>query len=64
MTGEDDSDVCNLGSLNLGRIDSLDEFKLIVELATKFLVCGTLRAHLPYPKVYEVREQNDSPAQR
>ena len=34
----DDSDVCNLGSLNLGRIDNIKEFADVVELATKFLV--------------------------
>jgi ribonucleoside-diphosphate reductase alpha chain len=58
VTSEDDSDVCNLGSINMGRIDSLEEFRDIVELATKFLVCGTLRADLPYEKVYQVREKN------
>lgn len=58
VTSEDDSDVCNLGSLNLGNISSLDEFKSVVELASKFLVCGTLRADLPYDKVYAVREKN------
>ena len=58
VTSEDDSDVCNLGSLNLGRIDSLQELKDITELATKFLLCGTLRADLPYKKIYEVREKN------
>ena len=56
--GGDDSDVCNLGSLNLGRIDSISELSDIVTLATKFLVCGTLRADLPYSKVYDVREKN------
>lgn len=58
VTSEDDSDVCNLGSVNLGNIQSLDEFKAIVSLASKFLVCGTLRADLPYDKVYKVREKN------
>lgn len=58
VTSEDDSDVCNLGSINMGRIDSLNEFVDIVELGTKFLVCGTLRAQLPYAKVYETREKN------
>ena len=58
VTSSDDSDVCNLGSLNFGRIESLDELKTITELATKFLLCGTLRAELPYEKVYEVREKN------
>jgi ribonucleoside-diphosphate reductase alpha chain len=58
VVSEDDSDVCNLGSINIGNIDSLDEFKSIVELASKFLVCGTIRADLPYDKVYKVREKN------
>jgi ribonucleoside-diphosphate reductase alpha chain len=30
----------------------------VCELGTKFLVCGTLRAHLPYQKVYDVRAKN------
>jgi ribonucleoside-diphosphate reductase alpha chain len=58
VTSEDDSDVCNLGSLNFGRIESRDELAEVAELATKFLVCGTLRADLPYEKVYRVREKN------
>jgi len=58
VTSSDDSDVCNLGSINLGNIESLEEFKSVVELASKFLVCGTLRADLPYEKVYKVREKN------
>ena len=58
VTSEDDSDVCNLGSVNLGRVDTLKEFKDIVHLATKFLMCGTLKAKLPYDKVYKVREKN------
>jgi ribonucleoside-diphosphate reductase alpha chain len=58
VVSSDDSDVCNLGSINLGRIESVKEFSDIVELATKFLICGTLRADLPYAKVYETREKN------
>jgi len=58
VTSEDDSDVCNLGSINISNISSLEEFKHVVELGSKFLVCGTLRADLPYDKVYKVREKN------
>ena len=58
VTSEDDSDVCNLGSINMGNIDSIEDFKSVVTLASKFLVCGTLRASLPYDKVYDVREKN------
>jgi ribonucleoside-diphosphate reductase alpha chain len=56
VTSSMDSDVCNLGSCNLGRIDNLEDFKKVVTLATKFLLCGTLKAKLPYDKVYKVRE--------
>jgi len=58
VTSEDDSDVCNLGSLNLGRIKDVNDLRDVVRLATMFLVCGTLKAHLPYPKVDSVREKN------
>lgn len=58
VTSEDDSDVCNLGSLNLSRISSIAELAEITELGIKFLLCGTLRATLPYDKVYKVREKN------
>ena len=55
VTSEDDSDVCNLGSLNFARIDGVEQLRSVVELATKFLICGTLRAQLPYDKVSKVR---------
>lgn len=58
VTSRDDSDVCNLGSINLANIDSIDELREVTRLASKFLVCGTVRAQLPYDKVYEVREKN------
>jgi ribonucleoside-diphosphate reductase alpha chain len=58
VTSADDSDVCNLGSINLGRIESVRELADVVELGTKFLICGTLRAQLPYKKVYSVRAKN------
>lgn len=58
VTSEDDSDVCNLGSVNLGRIDSIQELNDVVRLATMFLICGTLRADLPYNKVSKIREKN------
>ena len=58
ITSEDDSDVCNLGSVNLANIESVEELKDVVNLASKFLVCGLIRAHLPYEKVEKVRQQN------
>ena len=58
VVSEDDSDVCNLSSVNMSRIESVEEFKDVVHLVTKFLVCGLERAELPYQKVYDVREKN------
>jgi ribonucleoside-diphosphate reductase alpha chain len=58
VTSADDSDVCNLGSLNLGRIESIQEMRDVTELATKFLICGTMKAKLPYDAVYATREKN------
>ena len=58
VTSEDDSDVCNLGSLNFARISDINQLREVVGLATKFLLCGTLRAQLPYDKIYLIREKN------
>tara|TARA_R110000824_G_scaffold21859_1_gene81026 strand:- start:2376 stop:4079 length:1704 start_codon:yes stop_codon:yes gene_type:complete len=58
VTSSDDSDVCNLASLNFGRIKDVEELRDIIRLGIQFLICGTLRADLPYQKVYEVREKN------
>lgn len=58
LTSEDDSDVCNLGSVNMSRIESKEEFKRVSYLGGIFLLCGTMVADLPYPKVKKVREKN------
>ena len=58
ITSEDDSDVCNLGSINLANIETIEELKDVVNLSSKFLVCGLIRAHLPYDKVAKVRQKN------
>lgn len=58
VTSEDDSDICNLGSINLARIDSLEEMARIVELGTAFLLAGTVYSDVPYAKVDQVRTRN------
>jgi ribonucleoside-diphosphate reductase alpha chain len=58
VTSEDDSDICNLGSINFARIEDITELKDVVYLASKFLVCGSMRADVPYQKVADVRERN------
>lgn len=58
ITSRDDSDICNLGSINMARITSLEEMEKIVELATVFLLAGTVYSDVPYPKVDQVRTKN------
>lgn len=58
VTSSDDSDVCNLGSVNMAACNSLEEFEAVVRIASKFLVCGTMRADLPNDRIAEVRERN------
>lgn len=58
VVSADDSDVCNLASVNMSRIETLEEFAAAVEAACRFLVCGGVRGELPYEKVREARTRN------
>ncbi len=58
ITSEDDSDICNLGSVNMARIDTLEEFSEVVRLGTIFLLAGTLYSDIPYPAVGDTRTKN------
>lgn len=58
ITSSDDSDICNLGSINLARIESLEEMKDVVKYATLFLLAGTVYSDVPYDKVDEIRQKN------
>ncbi len=58
VCSRDDSDICNLGSINLARIESLEEMEKIVELGTAFLLAGTVYSDVPYAKVDQVRTKN------
>ena len=58
VTSADPDDVCNLGSVNLSRIQNISEFAEVVDLATKFLLCGTIRGEVPYAGIKATREKN------
>lgn len=58
VTSRDDSDICNLGSINMAQIESLEEMQEVVTLGTQFLLAGTVYSDLPYDKIGEVREKN------
>jgi ribonucleoside-diphosphate reductase alpha chain len=58
VTSYDDNDICNLGSINMARVETLEEFERLVELGTAFLLCGTLYSKVPYQQVADTREKN------
>lgn len=58
ITSADDSDVCNLGSINMARISSLEEMREVVELGTAFLLAGTVYSDVPFAKIDQVRSKN------
>jgi len=58
FVSEDDSDVCNLGSVNIANVESIDELKDVMYLASWFLAAGTVRGVVPDEEVEAVREKN------
>ena len=58
ITSADDSDICNLGSVNLARVDNIDEFRELVKLGILFLMAGTVYSDVPYEAVYYTRGKN------
>lgn len=58
VTSHDDSDICNLGSINLARIENKNEMREVVEAATLFLLAGTVYSDVPYQQVADVRQKN------
>lgn len=58
LTSRDDSDICNIGSINMARVNSLEQMARVVELSTIFLLAGTLYSDVPYARVDQVRNKN------
>lgn len=58
VTSRDDSDICNLGSINLANVESKEEMEELVKFGTLFLLAGTVYSDLPYDKVHEIRQKN------
>ena len=58
LTSRDSSDICNLGSINLARIESLEEMKRVTELGTMLLLAGTVYSDVPYAAVDAIRTKN------
>lgn len=58
ICSRDDSDICNLGSINLSRINSLEEMREVVEIGTAFLLAGTVYSDVPFAKIDQIRTKN------
>ena len=58
VSSADTDDICNLGSINMARIDTLDEFRQMVHLGTTYLLAGTLYSDVPYSEVDFTRTKN------
>ena len=58
VTSADDSDVCNLGSINMAAINNLEEMEEAVELGIAFLLAGTVYSDIPFAGVDKVRNKN------
>lgn len=58
ITSRDDSDICNLGSINMARVTSLEEMRRLVRLATTFLLAGTLYSDVPHEEILATRRKN------
>ena len=50
----DQDNACNLGSLNLARIESIEEMHELIELATAFMLAGSVYTTVPYKEVDRV----------
>jgi ribonucleoside-diphosphate reductase alpha chain len=58
ITSRDTDDICNLGSLNLGRIESLEEMEYVTEVSTAFLLAGSVYTDIPYSDVDKILSKN------
>lgn len=57
IVSDRDSDVCSLASINLAKIENIEELEKISELGVIFLLAGTEYSDVPFSKVKEVREE-------
>lgn len=58
LTSKDDSDICNIGSINISQIKDVAEMKHAVQIAVPFLLAGTVYSDVPYAQVDKVRTKN------
>lgn len=58
VSSRDDSDICNIGSINMAQISSLEDMDDVVDAATAFLLAGSVYSDVPYAEVDKIRTKN------
>ena len=58
VRSRDSDDICDLGSVNLSKIDTIDDLKHIIDIGTAFLLAGSVYTDVPYSDVDKVLSKN------
>lgn len=58
VVSSENADTCNLGSIVLPRIDSIEELKRVTRIAIRFLYMGTLLGWMPHEDFLNTRIKN------
>lgn len=58
LSSRDSDDVCSLASINLARVESLEELKHVIDIGIAFLLAGTVYSDVPYSDVDKIRSKN------
>ena len=58
ITSADTDDICNLGSINLANVESIEEFRHLMDIGTAFLLAGSVYTDVPYTDVDKVLSKN------
>lgn len=58
VSSKDDSDICNLGSINMANISDIAEMSEAVYYGTLFLIAGTVYSDVPYERIDQTRTKN------
>lgn len=58
ICSEDDSDICNIGTINMARVRSPEHMRQLVRIGIAFLLAGTEYSDVPFQKIADVRKKN------
>lgn len=58
VSSSESDDICNIGSINMAKIETLEQMQEAVDSAIAFLLAGSVYSDVPYPDVDKVRTKN------